>query len=92
MNRQATRVGADELDFAAMDPNPDLEASPMGSASHRCTTANGSCRPVEDRKEPIPGRRHLAPSEVVQFVAQEPIVRQQQVSPRVVADTLNGRR
>src|SRR5258708_1594620 len=53
VDRDAAYVLADQLDLAAVQSDADVEADRPGRVCDRTGAPDRSCRPVEDRQEPV---------------------------------------
>ncbi len=89
MRGSPVREPGHEDNFTGVTADPNLEAEPGRCADHPEAAADRAHRTVEHRHEPIPGGVELAPAMVGYLLPHRRVVREQKVTPCLVADALD---
>ena len=83
------RVPGHEDNLTGVTADPNLEAEPGRCADHPEAAPDGAHRTVEHRHEAVPGGVELAPAMVSYLLPHGRVVREQKVTPCLVADALD---
>jgi hypothetical protein len=82
-------LGAGDLDLPHMDAGPGVDPDAGETFQDRRRAVHGAGRLVERGEEPVAGRVDLAAAEAFQLLADESVMRGQDLAPSPIAD-LNG--
>jgi hypothetical protein len=75
VDSRTSDISTSNFDLARVQPEPYLNAEASQHLADGTRAFDGTPRPVEGGKEPVPGGVHLAAPEPLQLAAHRPIVR-----------------
>lgn len=86
MNGDAADLAVVQFAFAGMESGPQLESKLSHRLVNRARAADGPCRTIKGRKEPVAGGVYLASPETIQLAPDQLVMLLEQLLPVSVAE------